>query len=127
MRQETDLWLRQAEENLITAQVNCDGGRFYAASIFSQQAAEKALILERTVATPPRTHDLIALGRRIGVPLEIAEASEQLNPTYAVSRYPDVLADTIPADFIDEEAAKSHIAAAEVILRWARQKLETQF
>lgn len=62
MRQETNLWLRQAREDLITAQVNFKGDRFYAASIFSQQAAEKALkalILERTGATPPRTHDLI--------------------------------------------------------------------
>jgi Uncharacterized conserved protein related to C-terminal domain of eukaryotic chaperone, SACSIN len=130
MRQETDLWLRQAQEDLITAQVNFNGGRFYAASIFSQQAAEKALkalILERTGATPPRTHDLIALGHRIGASLDIAEALEQLNPTYAVSRYPDVLTNIIPADFINEEAAKSHMAAAELILRWAKKKAETQF
>jgi HEPN domain-containing protein len=82
MRQETALWLRQAQEDLITAQVNLDGGRFYAASIFSQQAAEKALkalILEQTGATPPRSHDLVALGRRIGAPLKIAETLEQLN------------------------------------------------
>lgn len=130
MRQETNLWLRQAREDLITAQVNFKGDRFYAASIFSQQAAEKALkalILEQTGATPPRTHDLIALGRRIEAPLEIVRALEQLNPAYAVSRYPDVLTDTIPADFINKDLAKSHTADAEVILRWARQKLETQF
>ena len=130
MRQETNLWLRQAREDLITAQVNFKGDRFYAASIFSQQAAEKALkalILEWTGATPPRTHDLIALGHRVETPLEIMGALEQLNPTYAVSRYPDVLTDTIPADFIGKEAAQNHITSAELILRWASQKLETQF
>ena len=129
MRQETRLWLQQAQEDFLTAQVNFNGGRFYAASIFSQQAAEKALkalILERTAAAPPRTHDLVALGRRVEVPPEIVKALEQLNPTYVVSRYPDVLTNTIPADFIDEKAAKSHMADAEVIVTWARQKLETQ-
>lgn len=82
--------------------------------------------MEQTGATPPRSHDLIALGRRTGASSEIAETLEQLNPTYAVSRYPDVLTDTIPADFVSEEVARSHIADAEAIMRWVRQKLQIQ-
>jgi HEPN domain-containing protein len=61
-------------------------GRFYAASSFAQQAAEKglkALWVERLGEVPPRTHDLRFFGTELQVPRAVKN-----DFTHAESRLP---------------------------------------
>lgn len=43
MRPETELWWKQAIEDLETARVNLNAQRYYACVFFAHQAAEKSL------------------------------------------------------------------------------------
>lgn len=60
MRKATTAWLREVDDELDTAVLLLEHGRYRAAALHSQQAAEKALealVIERG-GRPPRTHDL---------------------------------------------------------------------
>jgi HEPN domain-containing protein/predicted nucleotidyltransferase len=63
MRRATAAWVAEAQDELESGLILMERGKYRAASLHSQQAAEKALkalLLERG-KRPPRTHDLIDL------------------------------------------------------------------
>ncbi len=65
MREEARRLWRQALEDLETAKVLLNSGRYYAAAFFSHQAAKKSLKavhVELRREIPPRTHNLVELG-----------------------------------------------------------------
>ncbi|BCZ87941.1 HEPN domain-containing protein [Thermus thermophilus] len=126
MRPEAENLLAQAREDLITAKVLLDAGRYYATAFFAQQAAEKALkalALER-LRTFPRPHDLIALAETLGAPEGVVEAARLLTPDYTVSRYPDA-AGTLPARLYGKNQAQARWEAAQEVLRWVETSLGT--
>jgi len=126
LRDEVWHWMRQAEEDLTTARANLDAERFYAVSLFAQQAAEKALksvLIERHGRMPPRSHDLVRLGEGVGVDPGIFPELEELSGTYAVARYPDAAPGGVPAEAIDSGAARRHLEIAEGVVAWARRQL----
>ncbi len=117
MREETRLWVRQAEEDMITAKENLKSGRFYASAFFSQQAAEKALRgmhLEKK-REPYLRHNLVEIADAVNAPSKIKRACRFLNPQYAVSRYPDA-AGGLPADAYDEFLAKTIMESAATVI-----------
>ena len=128
MDREADRWFRQAEEDLETARMLFAGERFYAASYFAQQAAEKAfkaLLFIRQGKLPRRIHDLRELGEQAKVPTDWFISLTELSAVYLVSRYPDLTPNSIPADAINYEESRGHLDLAEQILRWAQRQSQT--
>jgi len=126
MREEVTKWFEQAQEDFITARILYEEKRYYAAVIFSQQSAEKALkavfvFLEGK--NPPKIHDLAELSRLVGATQNIFSQSEKLTVTYLSSRYPGATPE-IPAKFYTKEKAKHHLKEAEVILEWSEKKIQ---
>jgi len=119
------LWL-QALEDLKTAEVLLEAGRFYASVFFSQQAAEKALkalYIHERAEVPPRTHNLLDLLEALGVSDEaLRDAAMDLTPEYVVTRYPDA-ANGVPAALYNREMAVTHFHKAKLIVDFVRWRL----
>jgi HEPN domain-containing protein len=99
--------------------------RWYAASWFAQQAAEKALKalwIEQSGQDPVRTHDLRLLGRSVNAPPHVEQDLTVLFPIFSVTRYPDALG-IAPIDSISEVDARQHIEAARRVLQWILPRL----
>lgn len=129
MRPEAEPWWRQAQADLDTAQQTIPLSRYYAASWFAQQAAEKGLkapFLEQRMTIPPRTHDLEFLGRAVSVPAPVMDDLVLLNPAFGLARYPDPTSLYAPVDTITDALAREHVAAAERIMRWLARQLSTK-
>jgi HEPN domain-containing protein len=120
VRSEVEPWWRQAEADLQTGELTLQGGQFYAASWFAQQAAEKALkalYFERHGRLAARTHDLRFLGTQLRAPRAVQNDLLILNPTFGLARYPDSLG-TAPVDAIGLADATLHLDAARRVLQW---------
>lgn len=130
MRHDAEPWWRQAVADLDTARVTLDGGRFYAAVWFVQQAVEKvlkALYLEQRGVLAPRTHNLNFLGTEVGAPAGLVSDLRELNPAFDLSRYPDPTTGDAPVDSVGRQAAEQHLAGGERVLRWIASALSTPF
>jgi len=126
MREESESWWEQALEDLNTARYNLEGGIYYASVFFSQQSAEKALkalYIEENRELPQRTHNMLKLVDKIGVPDEIFNAVIELNPEYFMTRYPDA-ANGVPARMYTEEKAKIHLEKAEMAVEWIKLRMK---
>ncbi len=129
MRQETDRWFRQAEEDFKTAVVNLHANRSYAAAQFAEQATEKALkalYIERKGLLPPRTHELRRLGEEVNAPKDLLPELDMMAGKYLAARYPDATANSIPAESISQASAQWHLELAQRTLVWVRKQLSTQ-
>lgn len=125
MREEARRWLVQADADLAHARASIRAGFHFAAAFACHQAAEKWLkgaIIERQRIMPPRTHNLVELGRVLAVPEEVLSDLRLLNPEYATSRYPDA-ANGVPAENYDERRATALLQAAERVQRWVTEAL----
>jgi HEPN domain-containing protein len=126
LRVETEPWWRQAQADLETAEWNLQGERWYAASWFAQQSAEKglkALWLERRGELAPRTHDLQALGGELTVPDEIQAELDALEPVFKRVRYPE-LTGMAPIDVVNKDMAQRHLFAVQKVLAWLQSELQ---
>jgi HEPN domain-containing protein len=127
MRPETEPWFRQGHADLDTARVLLESSRYYAASWFAQQAAEKglkALFIEVRGLLAPRTHDLEFLGRQLELPREIEADLMVLTPAFDLARYPDPTSGSAPIDRVTAGQATDHVAAAERVLKWIEVRLQ---
>jgi HEPN domain-containing protein/predicted nucleotidyltransferase len=93
MRKATSGWIREAEEEMDSARILQEHGKYRGACYHSQQSVEKslkALILEKG-RKPERTHDIVELAHAVhqaGWPLELpADDAVYLNSIYR-GRYP---------------------------------------
>lgn len=128
-----ELWLRAADEDLEDAKIALNGGRWFRAAFFSQQAVEKALkalffVVRRE--EPPRIHtvtELYALLKEAGfsLPRDIEDQIFILNKYYTVTRYPDA-AGGLPSESVDRvEALRAYDLASEVV-RLVREFLRSR-
>jgi HEPN domain-containing protein len=125
VREEARRWLAQADADLAHARASMQAGFHFAAAFACHQAAEKWLkgaIVEIQRSMPPRTHNLIELGRTLRVPEAVLSDLRLLNPEYAASRYPDA-ANGVPAENYDERKATTLVEAAERVHRWVTSAL----
>ena len=92
MKEEVKIWFELALDDLDTAKKNNQIGKFHIASLFSQQAAEKALkaLYIHTFNELKKTHDLVFLASRLEIPDLFKTICIKLDPVYLQSRYPDV-------------------------------------
>lgn len=125
MRPEAQAWWTQGEHDLEAARRMLEAGVFFAAAFLCHQAAEKwlkAVYIETKRELPPKTHNLVELGKLLGVPEEVMHALRLLNPEYVASRYPDA-ANGVPAENYDRRRAEGLLSAAQGVRAWATSAL----
>lgn len=125
MRPEVLTWLRQSRADLCVARAMLNGDHFFAAAFYCHQAVEKALkgtFIHLNRAMPPKTHDLVYLGRALSIPEEVMSDLRLLNPEYTISRYPDA-ANGLPADNYDRRKADMLMASAQRAFEWVDSAL----
>ncbi|MCX6250010.1 MAG: HEPN domain-containing protein [Bacteroidetes bacterium] len=127
MKEETNLWLRKAYEDISTVNILMQNNQSPPAIIcyHCQQAAEKLLkcfLVENDIEFP-RTHDLTLLLERYILPLdpdfeEIRQSAIDLSEFSVTSRYPDASND------IDLPIAREAFQAASLIQSFVLGKLK---
>jgi HEPN domain-containing protein len=125
VREEARRWLAQGDADLAHARASIQTGFHFAAAFACHQAVEKwlkgaVIHLRRTL--PPKTHNLVELGRVLEVPEAVMSDLRLLNPEYATSRYPDA-ANGVPAENYDERRASMLLEAAQRVQRWVTSAL----
>ncbi len=120
MHEDVKEWLVIAKRDLKTAAHLFPPRDYAAASFFCQQAAEKALKAVQLARTGRirRIHDLVELGRDVGLPENLLLPSGQLTLAYTFTRYPDV-----EGQFGLETSAKQFLKLAKKIVLWTETQL----
>ncbi len=116
-------WLRQAEDDAAWLADSIERGHYAQACYIAQQVAEnalKALAFSRG-ASAGKGHSVTKIAQALSVNAEIERAGRILDRYYISGRYPDAFPEGIPADFLDEEAALSARAEAELVLRRVKE------
>jgi len=116
-------WLRQADYDIDTAEFMFAGGRFFYAVFMchlSVEKAIKALYQQRLKQTPPKTHNLIYLLKKIDI--RPAEANGRfivkLNEASVVTRYPEDI-DKLHKQYT-EDIVKNLLAESKEVLEWIK-------
>src|SRR3989338_6470497 len=125
MREEVKRWLEQSESDFDGAKYNFDGGKFYIAAFWSQQAVEKALkalFLYEKKGEVPQLHSLIYLATNTSVPEKFFSFLKELTPKFIDTRYPDASVD-LPKNIYDEENTKRILDKSEEVLEWIKKKI----
>ena len=124
MFSEVDGWWLQALDDLDTAKANHGIKKYHIASLFSQQAVEKALkaYYIKKFKELKKTHDIVYLANELSLPHKLVDYCKQLNPIYSQSRYPDASGE-LPSQMFLEEEAQEFINYSEEVLNWIRKKV----
>jgi HEPN domain-containing protein len=99
-------------------------GFYDACAVFCQQAVEKylkALYMAAMEQEAPRTHQLVSLATRLGLPEATVASLHLLESDYMGARYPDVGV-SLGQDYT-AEAARERLEVADVALAWVRTRL----
>src|SRR3989338_9499282 len=107
VKNEVQTWWELALDDLDTAQKNLDIGKHHIASLFAQQAVEKALksLYIKQLHELKKTHDLVFLASKLGLPETYKSICKRLDPVYLQTRYPDV-SGTLPSALFSKKDAK---------------------
>ena len=127
LREEINLWWKQALKDLEAAEINLRNKIYYVAAFLSQQAVEKALkalFIKKLKKSPGSTHSLIYLGKEVNIPDNLIENLRKLTPDFVISRYPDIT-QTLPYELYDEKTAKEKIELAREVLKWIEKQLKS--
>lgn len=124
MKEETNLWVEKAQEDLDDALYNFGGRRYGITAFLSQQAVEKILkaaLVELEEKRPPKTHDLVYLSETCGleIPEKWQSIFEEMTKSYFRVRYPDIGR----RYFTKPEMAKKHLEFTKEFLPWVLEKL----
>ncbi len=115
---ESDTWLKKAEEDFDTANFNKQNKKFSYAAFLYQQAIEKGLkaVLIKKGKGLPKSHDCFSLAKAAGASEKIVHLADSISPYYFRTRYPDALLVELNAEDVE------HLAkAAKEVLAWIRK------
>jgi HEPN domain-containing protein len=117
-------WIDRARYDLDTARAMLASGRYLYVLFCSQQAVEKALIVQKTDELPPRVHNLPRLAEVAGVELsqERLRFVGQLSAYYIQSRYPEEIEAT--GSTVTQELAEEVLDGAEQTISWILSMLK---
>lgn len=116
-------WLKQAERNLKSAEVNYNSGLYEEVCYESQQTGEKAVKgLLNFYHKEVKGHSITLLLKETisSVPEDILICAQELDKHYIPSRYPDVYDEGAPADYYNKQNAENCMNCAKKILEWVK-------
>jgi HEPN domain-containing protein len=124
LRKMSEACWAQARADYATAVTLLDAGVYYASVFFSQQAAEKALkaASAEKLQKLPKGHNLIQMANSLDAPLEVMNATAELNPEFLAARNPEN-SDGVPAQIYDRRSARLHLRCAQAIVDWIKTTL----
>lgn len=116
-------WIMQAEADLKAAENSLKSKDYHASVFWSQQAAEKCLkgLIIKKNGELIKIHDLAALGKRVGMPLELIKRSEKLSNVYIESRYG--ILDEIPFQNFSREDSEQFLLISKEVLKWVKKMI----
>ncbi len=116
-------WLRQAEDDAAWLVDSIERGHYAQACYIAQQVAEKALksLAFFRGASEIKGHSVTKIAQALSINAEIERAGKILDRYYISGRYPDAFPEGIPADFLDQEAARSAQTEAQLVLQKVKE------
>ncbi len=126
MDKRSDEWFKQAEYDLDTAEYMFSGGKFFYAVFMCHLAVEKAIksLYQQTLKeTPPKTHNLVYLLKKIDIkPSQKAGTFiVKLNEASVATRYPEDI-EMLQKQYTKEDV-KNILAEGREVIEW----IKTQF
>ncbi|MBU3923791.1 MAG: HEPN domain-containing protein [Nanoarchaeota archaeon] len=123
-KEEFKKWFLQSEADLDSARYNFDGEKYYVAVFLCEQSVEKALkaLWLKDGNDLIKTHDLMRLGKKVGLPGDIEKRLEKLSESYINSRY-CVDEGLIPAESFEKDEAEKFIKLTSEVLEWIKMKI----
>jgi HEPN domain-containing protein len=126
MQSETVEWIMQAEYDLGTAQAMFEAERYIYCVYMCHLAVEKilkAIVVETTKETPPKTHNLIYLLKLCKVKLSESQVRfiTRLNTAAVATRYPDELKMLI--EQYSPAVAESYLKNARDVVKCLKQQV----
>ena len=117
-------WLKQADYDIDTAEYMFTGGKFFYAFFMCHLSVEKAikgLYQQHLKETPPKTHNLVYLLKKIDIrPAEtVGKFIVKLNEASVVTRYPEDI-DKLQQQYT-KDVTKNIIEESKKVLEWIKE------
>jgi len=117
-RDEFRVWFERAEIDLNTARNSLKSGDYYASIFWCQQAVEKGLkavwIMEGNDLI--KIHDLVVLGKKVGLPNNFFDDAAKLSSLYTGTRY-------VSVESFEKEEVDTFIKFSSEVLEWIKKKI----
>ncbi len=126
MREEIQAWWEQSKRDLEAARHSLSSGDYEWACFQVEQSIEKALkaLYLKEKGELPKSHNLVRLGKELGLNEELIDILRDITPDYVMTRYPNA-ANSIPYEIYDKEKAEERIKEGEKILKWIEGRLRS--
>lgn len=120
MDEEYKKWFEKAEKDLVAAEKSIKSGEFEWAGFQIQQSVEKALKALGLKKNKEllKIHDLVVLGKKVGLPEKFFDYCEDISKLYIYSRYPDS-----PKISDIEVVSTEYLCKAKEIIKWVKEKI----
>ncbi|MBN2594949.1 MAG: HEPN domain-containing protein [Sedimentisphaerales bacterium] len=117
-------WLKQADYDIDTAEYMFTGGKFFYAVFMCHLSVEKAikgLYQQRLKETPPKTHNLVYLLKKINIrPAEtVGKFIVKLNEASVVTRYPEDI-EKLQEQYT-KDVTKNILEESKKVLEWIKK------
>lgn len=118
-------WLKQADYDIDTAEYMFAGGRFFYAVFMCHLSTEKAikgLYQQRLKETPPKTHNLVYLLKKIDIKPDETTGKfiVKLNEASIATRYPEDVEKL--QDQYTKDVVKNIIVESRKVLEWIKEQ-----
>ena len=123
-KEEVKRWLQLAKDDLKSAQVNFQSKQYYVCVFLCQQSVEKALksLLIKKTGTLIKIHDLVILGKKVGLPEYLLEKCDKLNTVYIDTRYGDVGGE-LPSKKFTKPVSQEFLKMGKEIVKWLKKQI----
>jgi len=121
-REDFENWYQQGLSDFNNAKKMYEIQIYDAATFYCEQSIQKllkALWIKIKRSYPPKTHNIVKLGKQLNAPPNIISNLQKIAPYYYISRYPDA-ANGIPSEIINKSMAHDIINSAEVVINWIK-------
>lgn len=130
IREEAVRWIEDGNNDISTAKLLLENGKFSPSAFYSQQAAEKImkglLLAHNEVSWGHSVLSLLKMfAEAVDVDIqEIEVAARELDRHYIPSRYPDAYPSGGPSDYYTDKIAKEAFSCAQKIKEFAERMMD---
>ncbi len=120
MKEEVKRWFKKSKQDLDSAKYNFKGKKYDVCAFLCQQSSEKALksLLLQKSGKIRKIHDLVELGKNVGLPSNLLDGAKELTLSYTYARYPDVQEVKNLNKIV-----KNFLSVSKEILKWVEEQL----